>query len=215
MDYRDLPKPKRTVAGPNQTPAAADDKTVMNGHTTALDRNDNGRYDKITCLEMAEHVGVKNFQAFLRQVYDLLEDDGIFFLQIAGLRRAWQYEDLLWGLFMGKYVFPGADASCPLGWVIDQVEAAGFEVHSSETIGIHYSATIQHWYNNWNKPEHKAHIVQTYGEKWWRKWAWFLGWSVISPEHGCATCYQIVLHKNTQAFDRKRHFITERASYKI
>ena len=73
------------------------------------------RYDKITCLEMSEHVGVRKYSAFCRQVYDLLEDDGLFFLQIAGLRRAWQFEDFCWGLFMGKYIFPGADASCPLG----------------------------------------------------------------------------------------------------
>ena len=44
-------------------------------------------YDKISCLEMAEHVGVKNFQKFLRQVSGLLDDDGLFFLQIVGLRR--------------------------------------------------------------------------------------------------------------------------------
>ncbi len=30
------------------------------------------------------------------QVRGMLEDDGIFFLQIAGLRRAWQFEDLTW-----------------------------------------------------------------------------------------------------------------------
>jgi cyclopropane fatty-acyl-phospholipid synthase-like methyltransferase len=48
------------------------------------------KYDRISCIEMAEHVGVKNFQAFLQQVYDLLEDDGLFLLQIAGLRRAFQ-----------------------------------------------------------------------------------------------------------------------------
>lgn len=77
----------------------------------------NKKYDIITCLEMSEHVGVKYYARFLQQVQDMMSDDGIFFLQIAGLRRAWQYEDFNWGLFMGKYIFPGADASCPLGSV--------------------------------------------------------------------------------------------------
>ncbi|RUP44742.1 hypothetical protein BC936DRAFT_149063 [Jimgerdemannia flammicorona] len=45
------------------------------------------RYNKITCLEMAEHVGIRKFQEFLLQVRDMLEDDGLFFLQIAGLRK--------------------------------------------------------------------------------------------------------------------------------
>ena len=94
------------------------------------------KYDKITCLEMAEHVGIKNFQKFLLQVRGMLKDDGIFYLQIAGLRRPWQFEDLVWGLFMGKYIFPGADASCPLGFVVDQAERAEFEVHRVENCGV-------------------------------------------------------------------------------
>ena len=56
-----------------------------------------GKYNKITCLEMAEHVGVRHFVSFAKQVSDMLEDDGTFFLQIAGLRKPWQYEDLTWG----------------------------------------------------------------------------------------------------------------------
>ena len=51
-------------------------------------------------LGQAEHVGIKNFQKFLLQVREMLEDDGIFYLQIAGLRRSWQYEDLVWGLLL-------------------------------------------------------------------------------------------------------------------
>lgn len=170
------------------------------------------KFDKITNLEMSEHVGIKRYHAYCRQVYDMLEDDGIYYLQIAGLRRCFQYEDLTWGLFMGKYVFPGADASCPLGWVINQLEKGGFEVHSVETIGIHYSATIKRWYDNWQK--NKAYIVKKYGQRWFRVWNWFLAWAVLSPEHGMATCYQIVAHKNTSRFDRKI-FIGERKKWKI
>lgn len=55
-----------------------------------------GGYKKVTCLEMAEHVGVRHFGTFLRQVYDMMDDDGLFFLQIAGLRKSWQFEDLIW-----------------------------------------------------------------------------------------------------------------------
>lgn len=50
---------------------------------------------------------------------------------------------------MNKYIFPGADASCSLGWVINQVEAAGFEVKNIDVLGVHYSATIWRWYLNW------------------------------------------------------------------
>ena len=153
------------------------------------------KYDKITCLEMAEHVGIKNFQRFLLQVRGMLEDDGIFYLQIAGLRRAWQFEDLVWGLFMGKYIFPGADASCPLGFVVNQAERAGFEVHRVENAGVHYSLTIQKWYENWKANE--SAIVAEYGERWFRKWMIFLAWSVIIAAQGSSTLFMITLHKNT------------------
>lgn len=161
-----------------------------------------GKWDKITCFEMAEHVGVKNFQTFLSIVNDRLEDDGIFYLQIAGLRRPWIFEDFLWGLFMNKYIFPGADASCPLNWYVSQAETAGFEVRSVETIGIHYSKTLKHWYDNWLSNKEK--IMKDYGDYWFRLWSIFLAWSVIAAGQGTATCYQIVLHKNTSSYNRKK-----------
>lgn len=159
-------------------------------------------YDKISCLEMAEHVGIRRFPAFLKQVKDMLADDGIFYLQIAGLRRAWQWEDFNWGLFMGRYIFPGADASCPLGWVVNQVEAAGFEVAHVDTIGVHYSATIMKWWENWNS--NKAFITEKYGIWWFRLWDIFLAWSTIIARQGNSTCYCITLHKNKNGYDRVR-----------
>jgi sphingolipid C9-methyltransferase len=152
------------------------------------------RYDKITCLEMAEHVGIRNFQSFLLQVRNMLEDDGIFYLQIAGLRRAWQYEDFVWGLFMAKYIFPGADASCPLGFVVSQAERAGFEVHRVENCGVHYSVTIEKWYENWKRNEQA--IVAKYGQRWFRMWMMFLAWSVLIGAQGSSTVFMITLAKN-------------------
>ncbi|HEY2405083.1 MAG TPA: cyclopropane-fatty-acyl-phospholipid synthase family protein [Polyangiaceae bacterium] len=152
------------------------------------------KYDKITCLEMAEHVGIKNFQKFLLQVRSMLKDDGIFYLQIAGLRRPWQFEDLVWGLFMAKYIFPGADASCPLGFVVSQAERAGFEVHRVEHCGVHYAVTIEKWYQNWKRNEKL--VVEKYGERWYRMWLMFLGWSVIIGGQGSSAVFMITMTKN-------------------
>lgn len=159
-----------------------------------------GRYNKITCLEMAEHVGVRKFGAFLQQVYDMLDDDGLFFLQYAGLRQCWQYEDLVWGLFMNKYIFPGADASTPLGFVISSLEKTGFEITSIDNIGVHYSATLWRWYRNW--VSNKDKVVNKYGVRWYRIWEYFLASSTIISRQGSATCYQIVLRKNINSYQR-------------
>ncbi|ERF77137.1 hypothetical protein EPUS_07678 [Endocarpon pusillum Z07020] len=159
-----------------------------------------GGYNKITCLEMAEHVGVRHFSSFLNQVYNMLDDDGVFFLQIAGLRKAWQYEDLIWGLFMNKYIFPGADASTPLGFVVDKLEGAGFEVKGVDTIGVHYSATLWRWYRNWMANREK--VEAKYGNRWFRIWEYFLAYSTIISRQGSATCFQITLVKNINSTHR-------------
>ena len=59
----------------------------------------------------------------------------------------------------------------------DVVEAAGFEVKAVDVLGVHYSATIFRWYQNW--VSNKDKVVAAYGERWYRIWVFFLAWSVI------------------------------------
>ena len=146
---------------------------------------------------MAEHVGIKNFQDFLLQVNDMLKDDGIFYLQIAGLRRSWYWEDLIWGLFMGRYIFPGADASCPLAFVVSQLERAGFEIHRVENMGVHYAKTIEQWYKNW--VSNKENVLSKYKSWWYRIWSMFLAWSTIIARQGTSTVFMITCNKNTRS----------------
>jgi cyclopropane fatty-acyl-phospholipid synthase-like methyltransferase len=160
------------------------------------------RFNKIASLEMVEHVGVKNLIPFYELVRNLLEDDGLFLLQWTGLRRGLRPEDLIWGLFMNKYVFPGADASlCPSA-MLKAMEKAGWEMHSVENISIHYGFTIKKWHDNWLS--NKDAVVAAYGERWFRIWHFFLAWSVLVAEQGNAACFQVVLNKNLDAFDRTR-----------
>ncbi|KAL7414883.1 S-adenosyl-L-methionine-dependent methyltransferase [Mrakia frigida] len=157
-------------------------------------------FTKIVSLEMAEHVGIRRYGAFLKQVYNLLDDDGLFVFQVAGIRPMWQFEDLIWGLFMNKYVFPGADASIPLHWVIKELEMAGFEVKQVDVLGAHYSATIYRWYQNWLG--NKENVLAKYGDRWFRIWSYFLASATITSRNGGASVFQITLHKNLNAFNR-------------
>jgi cyclopropane fatty-acyl-phospholipid synthase-like methyltransferase len=159
----------------------------------AWDLDENKKYDVITCLEMSEHIGMRDYQRFMHKVRNMLKDDGVFYLQIAGLRRAWQYEDLAWGLFMNRYVFPGADASCPLYWDVEQLERAGFEVTSVENKGNHYALTILSWYENWVKNKDK--VVKKYSEWHWRNWSIFLAWSYAIAMQGSSTVWMISMVK--------------------
>ena len=162
--------------------------------------NGDKKYKKLVSVEMCEHVGIRHFGSYLKQCYDLLDDDGYFFLQYSGIRKSWQYEDLIWGLFMNKYIFPGADASTPLDFVISKLEATGFETVSVDNIGVHYSSTLYKWYKNWISNKEK--VVNKYGVKWYRIWEYFLASSTIISRQGSATCYQIVLRKNINSVHR-------------
>lgn len=167
-------------------------------------------YDRIVSLEMVEHVGLKNLDGFFRLIAQRLKDDGLFLLQFAGLRRGGglgvppaglRPEDMIWGLFMNKYVFPGADASPPLSTMLRAMEKAGFGIYSVENISIHYSLTIRRWHENWQR--NAEAVRKAYGERWYRLWNFFLAWSSRIGAQGNSECFQVVAHKNLDGFDRK------------
>jgi sphingolipid C9-methyltransferase len=167
------------------------------------------KFDKIVSLEMVEHVGVKNLPKFFEQMFNQLEDNGQFLLQWTGLRRGGDLgvqpiglrpEDLVWGLFMSKYVFPGADASLPLSEMMKYAEKAKFEIHSVENVSVHYAWTIKAWHDNW--VSNKQQILDSYGDRWYRIWNMFLAWSVRIAEQGNAACFQVLMNKNVNTFDR-------------
>jgi cyclopropane fatty-acyl-phospholipid synthase-like methyltransferase len=142
-------------------------------------------------------------------VRDRLKDDGHFLLQWCGLRPGGEQgvppagmrpEDMVWGLFMNENIFSGADASLPLGAMVTAMEKAGFEVHSTENISGHYALTIQRWHHNWQR--NRQAVVASYGERWWRLWNLFLAWSWRVGLQGTSACYQVLAHKNLDAFDR-------------
>ena len=166
-------------------------------------------FDKIASLEMVEHVGVRHLGLFYQHVRRLLADQGLLVLQWTGLRRRFQREDVLWGLFMNRYIFPGADASlCPSA-MLKATERAGFELYDLENVAIHYALTLRAWRRNWLG--NRGTVVERYGERWFRVWNFFLAWSGAIADKGNAACMQVVLHKNREDFDRYRWIRSRRA----
>jgi cyclopropane fatty-acyl-phospholipid synthase-like methyltransferase len=160
-----------------------------------------GSYDRIVCLEAVERVGVKNLKGFFEKLREHLADDGLLLLQWTGLRRSLQPEDLMWGLFMNKHIFPGADAGLPLSSMLKVAEKSGWEVQGVENISRHYGQTLRVWRANWEG--HRARVVAEHGERWFRVWQFFLAWSQIVAEQGSAACFQAVMNKNLDSLDRR------------
>lgn len=156
-------------------------------------------FDVISAIEMSEHAGIINYQTFLRKVYRLLKDDGVFYIQCAGLQRGHakgynNYEELIWGAFMEESVFPGADSSTPLGWVASQLEQAGFEIQAVHNMGISYGRTLNAWRLVWE--ERKDEIVKVYGERSWRRWHVFASWCTDIARRGGSTVNFITVVKS-------------------
>lgn len=174
-------------------------------------RNVAGGFDKIVSLEMVEHVGIKNLKTYYDKVHQLLADDGLFVLQWTGIRNlnnpqnplsaiTLRPEDLIWGLFMSRFIFPGADASLTLSGMIRAAEDSGFEVIDVESMSPHYVYTLRAWRDHWKS--NKEAVLKAYGERWYRLWYFFLHWSSLIGEQGSAFTYQLLMHKNNDSFDR-------------
>jgi cyclopropane fatty-acyl-phospholipid synthase-like methyltransferase len=175
-------------------------------------RNVTGQFDKIVSLEMVEHVGIKNLVGYYQKVHELLKDDGLFVIQWTGIRNLYnpqnplsaltlRPEDLIWGLFMNRHIFPGADASLPLSGMIRAAEDGGFEVTDVENMSPHYVLTLRHWRDIWQS--NRENVIKSYGERWYRLWYFFLHWSALIGEQGSAFTYQMLMHKNSDSFNRK------------
>jgi hypothetical protein len=86
--------------------------------------------------------------------------------------------------------------------MLKAMEKAGWETHSVENVSTHYAWTIKKWFDNW--ASNRDAIVAAYGERWFRIWRFFLAWSTIIAEQGNAACFQVVLNKNIDSYDRTR-----------
>lgn len=171
-----------------------------------------GRFDKIVSLEMVEHVGIKNIVGYFKKVNSLLADDGLFVLQWTGIRNLYnprnplsaltlRPEDLIWGLFMNRYIFPGADASLTLSGMLRAAEDGGFEPIGVDSMSQHYVLTLLAWHRNWLA--NREAVVKAYSERWFRLWNFFLYWSALIGEQGTAFTYQVLMHKNSDRFNRR------------
>jgi len=99
------------------------------------------RFDAISSIGMAEHVGAVQIDEYARTLAALLEPGGrLLNHAIARLRHT----DAEAGAFSERYVFPDA-APLHLSRVLLALERAGFEVHHVEDFRLDYAETLRHW----------------------------------------------------------------------
>lgn len=97
------------------------------------------KYDKIVCLQSSGQEDLK-VAGFFERCYEMLADDGVFHVEITASRRAWQYEDLVWGLFLKRHVIPWMTMGWDLGRYVTSLEEAGFEIQRYDSLISSYSS---------------------------------------------------------------------------
>lgn len=109
------------------------------------DVND-GPYDAIASIGMAEHVGAARLSRYAQKLYTLLRPRGRL-LNHAISRRPGSPSATSRTSFVDRYVFPDGELQ-PVATVIDALESAGFEVRDVESLREHYARTLRAWLGN-------------------------------------------------------------------
>jgi len=104
-----------------------------------------GRYTKLVSLEMIEAIGWQYFDLFFRRCAELLEPDGLFFLQAILIDdRLYEVEKAA-RTFANTLIFPGG--CLPSLEVIERCVARQTDLSmvGLQEIGAHYARTLQLW----------------------------------------------------------------------
>ncbi len=105
-----------------------------------------GPYDAISSIGMAEHVGASMLPLYAADLFALLGDKGRL-LNHAISRRPGPRPQFSKTSFIDRYVFPDGELE-PLAMMLDAIEGAGFEVRDVESLREHYALTLRAWVAN-------------------------------------------------------------------
>ncbi|MGW5127208.1 class I SAM-dependent methyltransferase [Streptomyces sp. NPDC004069] len=115
---------------------------------------DDGPYDAISSIGMAEHVGAEPYLEYARDLRALLKPGGRLLNHQIGRRPQRDESTYHVDEFIDAYVFPDGELA-PVGTTVTQLERAGFEVRDVEALREHYALTLRRWVANleadWNR----------------------------------------------------------------
>jgi cyclopropane-fatty-acyl-phospholipid synthase len=107
---------------------------------------EDGRFDAIASIGMAEHVGADMLGQYTTTLFSLLRDEGRL-LNHAISRRPGPAPTFSRTSFIDRYVFPDGELQ-PLATMVEAIESAGFEVRDVHALREHYALTLRAWLAN-------------------------------------------------------------------
>ena len=129
-------------------------------------RSLDGKFDRVLCVGMLEHVGPKNYATFMDIVRRCLTDDGLFLLHTIGVQQAAARCDP----WIARYIFP--NSKLPSAREICAAAEGRFVVEDWQNLGAHYDATLMHWFRNFQEQWSSLH--DGYDERFFRMWKYYL-----------------------------------------
>jgi cyclopropane-fatty-acyl-phospholipid synthase len=163
-------------------------------------RRETGRYDRVVSVGMFEHVELRHYRAFFRDLEGLLEDDGIALIHSIGMydrpgpAPAW----------VKKYIFPGCYVPA-LSQVMDAVQRTHLKVTDIEIWRLHYAETIRNWRARFLANRERAKAL--YDERFCRMWEFYLTCSEVSFRIGDLMVFHLQLSKRQDAVPLTRDYL--------
>ena len=123
-------------------------------------------FDHVVSLGMFEHVGVKNYQTFMRVVARHLRDDGLFLLHTIGGNLSARSGDP----WIERHIFP--NSMLPSIRQIGRATEGLFVVEDWHSFGTHYDRTLMAWHANVSRAWDT--LPARYDERFRRLWTYYL-----------------------------------------
>lgn len=123
-------------------------------------------FDRIASVGMVEHVGWRNYRAFMDTARRCLNSGGLFLLHTIGSNRSVRVTDP----WIGKYIFP--NSHLPSLAQLTRAAEGLFQIEDVHSFGPDYDRTLMAWHANFERGW--PGIAAKYGERFYRMWRYYL-----------------------------------------
>lgn len=151
---------------------------------------DDGPFDAISSIGMAEHVGGGEIGGYARRMHDLLRPGGRLLNHAIAWNASRAPADP--NSFIARYVFPDAHI-LTLAETIHALVSADLEVLDVEALRRHYGLTLRAWAQRLE--DHWAEAVRLVGERRARVWRLYLVGAALAFEAGKEGVNQVLVQR--------------------
>lgn len=150
-------------------------------------RNANGRYDAVVSIGLMEHVGHKNYRAYMEVVDRCLAPGGTSLIHAIGSHTSEFVPDP----WTQKYIFPNAQlpSVAALAFAMEGL----FTLDDLHTFGRDYDPTLIAWHRNFAAAW--PALASAYDERFYRMWTYYLLMSAAAFRARYIDVFQIVMSR--------------------